>query len=264
MTYQETADAKRPRSHDIVSLPTCAMCQAATHALAKSYCALQPLLPSVPHVGTEYGKDDWALRLVLVGLEDPYHAASPTAYLEAAKSPEYFLRRGPGEGRNPHRAGEWVFAQAVLGLPMERNPFPYIATVNGHICGLKKGSTGTGSTRLPRCQPAWNIVAALEPHVVVVEGRTQQHHARDGLREAGWACAPLLDMSVRIPEYRDRWGELAAMEAGASYGQVAVLFAFHPSNRRMPWYSREKQHPYVTMLGEKALELLAKHVIRRP
>ncbi len=251
--YRDQLKCMRGEALDSDTDVRCMECREQARTEAARNASLVALRGSVPHVGELYGQVGLP-RVVLVGLEDPYHPdavpEAPTSYLEAkeARDHSYFFKRHGDIKRNPHRAGEWVFAKAALallcpGMPVD-NPFKYIATLNGHLCGLKKGDTGTASVRLGHCPVAWRLVAALKPHLVVVEGdqRVQAEWCiRNGLK---WECGPVHEVRVVLDGYRKPTATVEMMECKAP-GRVVVLFALHPSNRTKPWCSNGKSHPYV-------------------
>jgi hypothetical protein len=228
-----------------------------------------------PHVGSNYGTAR-VPRVVLVGLEDPYHEGKRATeipeslamdYLEGkdATGPEHFLKRRPEKRmhRNTHRAGEWEFSKALLQNlcpdATVTNPFPYISTLNGHLCGLKKGSTSTASRRLNMvCPIAWRIVQALEPEIVVVEGN-QVDDAKRGLEGLEWVPGTTETIRKPIKKYKERVGSLRLTRYRADNREVVVFFANHPSNRRMPWRSKLQGHPYLheILLGDDAKAVLA-------
>jgi hypothetical protein len=211
-----------------------------------------------PHVGSNFGVS--VPRLVLVGLENPDvgHCGDPCAQMD--KDTEG-LERPQLKGASLHRQGEWAAAAWFLrewdpSLFAGKNPFHYIAAVNGHLCGLAKNGRSTASASLPGCSHAWAIVRNLKPHVVVVEGLDQLQHVKKHL--GTWTdippvprIAPIIGRSTKKRNCKAYLGHV--VDQGST---TWVIVANHPSYRGSPWRNTGEGSYFAMLLQPLLLECI--------
>jgi hypothetical protein len=233
MEFREMAkNLIRGINGNLESDPDCVKCRQRAELLTGHN--IRRLAMRGPDVGTNYGVS--VPRLLLVGLEDPTADISedPVKQMDTDTAD---LERW--EGPSLHRRGERQFGNAFFakwGLPEfeegDSNPFSHLATVNGHLCGLAVNGSGTASSRLPTCPHAWNIVRALKPDVIVVEGIDQ---IRDVGRLGTWAeqltwSSKPVQVGKATRNCRTALGRITDGEWGAW-----VISAYHPSYQGSPW-----------------------------